>query len=433
MILVHLSDLHFKKNETGKAFDYYIHLRNELLKDLTEMCETLNDPVSAILISGDLTFAGQMEEFEFAETWLNELCYSCKAEFENVFIVPGNHDVDRKIAGELVIQSLHQQIKRYNGHELNNQIATYLRDKTTSQLLYQALGNYNNFSTKIFCDLLPPDRTIAKRDLFLNDGSILRLHGLNSTFVSSSFDRKEDLFIDPNAFQIIKEPGVENLIICHHPYNWIRDGEKLREHLDDVAVLQLFGHEHNNRIRLGRDNVTLHASAGHPELMEQSWEPGYNILSLNVNRIGDKRALEVKVYVRIWQQSPGKFRAKEDKNEVYFHHTIQLDNWEQKIKSEKQGSFEKSDANTIQVSDAQAEVIFNTNDNSMNSLRTITLRFFELTLSKRLAIAGKFNLFEDEDVDQPDYEKFRRVLLRAKERDLLQEFDSEITNALQDK
>ncbi|AVQ13049.1 Calcineurin-like phosphoesterase family protein [Leptospira santarosai] len=433
MILVHLSDLHFKKNETGKAFDYYVHLRNELLKDLTEMCEELNEPASAILISGDLTFSGQIEEFEFAESWLNELCSSCKTEFENIFIVPGNHDVDRKITGDLVIQSLHQQIKSQNGHSLNDRIALYLRDNTASQLLYKSLGNYNNFSAKFFCDLLPPNRTIAKRDLILNDGSTLRLHGLNSSFVSSAADKKEDLFVDPNAFQIVKELGIENLVICHHPYNWIRDGEKLREHLDDVAILQLFGHEHNNRIRFYRDNVTLHASAGHPELLEQSWEPGYNILSLNVDNIGDKRVLDVKVHVRVWQQNPGKFRAKEDKNDVYFHHTIQLANWESKIKSEMVRFPEKEEGNLRQVSDVQAEVFFNSSDSSMNSLRTIALRFFELTLSKRLAIAGKFNLFEDEDVDQPDYEKFRRVLLRAKERGLLEKLDLEIANALQDK
>ncbi|OLY65139.1 metallophosphoesterase [Leptospira santarosai] len=433
MILVHLSDLHFKKNETGGAFDHYTHLRNELLKDLSEMCEKLEEPVSAILISGDLTFAGQIEEFEFAEQWLKKLCASCKAEYKNIFTVPGNHDVDRGIAGEVVIQSVHKDIKSHNGPTLNQKITTYLKDNTASQLLYKSLGNYNNFSTRFFCDLFPPDRTIAKRDLILNDGSTLRLHGLNSSFVSSAADKKEDLFVDPNAFQIVKELGVENLVICHHPYNWIRDGEKLREHLDDVAILQLFGHEHNNRIRFYRDNVILHASAGHPELLEQSWEPGYNILSLNVANIGDKRILDVKVHVRVWQQNPGKFRAKEDKNDVYFHHTIQLANWESKIKSEMVIFPEKTEGNLRQVPDIQGEVIFNSSDSSMNSLRTITLRFFELTLSKRLAIAGKFNLFEDEDVDQPDYEKFRRILLRAKERGLLEELDLEITNALQDK
>ncbi|WP_078125119.1 hypothetical protein [Leptospira alexanderi] len=69
----------------------------------------------------------------------------------------------------------------------------------------------------------------------------------------------------------------------------------------------------------------------------------------------------------------------------------------------------------------------------MNSLRDITLNYFKLTFSKRHAIAGKFNLLEEEDMDQPDHEKFRRVLLRAKERNLLGEMDSEISIELQER
>ncbi|TQE62723.1 hypothetical protein [Leptospira noguchii] len=67
----------------------------------------------------------------------------------------------------------------------------------------------------------------------------------------------------------------------------------------------------------------------------------------------------------------------------------------------------------------------------MNSVRDITLNYFKLTFNSRLAIAGKFHLLEEEDMDQPDFEKFRRVLLRAKDRNLLGEIDSEITIELQ--
>ncbi|WOT12215.1 hypothetical protein [Leptospira interrogans] len=68
----------------------------------------------------------------------------------------------------------------------------------------------------------------------------------------------------------------------------------------------------------------------------------------------------------------------------------------------------------------------------MNSVRDITLNYFKLTFSRRLAIAEKFNLLEEEDIDQPDHERFRRVLSRAKERSLLGEIDSEITIELQE-
>jgi hypothetical protein len=63
----------------------------------------------------------------------------------------------------------------------------------------------------------------------------------------------------------------------------------------------------------------------------------------------------------------------------------------------------------------------------MKSIRDLSVRFFRLSLSQRSAIAGKLELLEDEDVNQPDFERFRRALLRAKERDILEALDTEIS------
>jgi hypothetical protein len=49
---------------------------------------------------------------------------------------------------------------------------------------------------------------------------ILRLSGFNSAFVSSSADKKGDLFIDPACMQLVRDRGVEHLVMCHHPYDW---------------------------------------------------------------------------------------------------------------------------------------------------------------------------------------------------------------------
>jgi hypothetical protein len=63
------------------------------------------------------------------------------------------------------------------------------------------------------------------------------------------------------------------------------------------------------------------------------------------------------------------------------------------------------------------------------TLRDISIRFFKLTLSQKWAIAGKLNLLEDEDVNQPDFERFRRVFLRARERGLVIDLDREVKEA----
>ena len=65
----------------------------------------------------------------------------------------------------------------------------------------------------------------------------------------------------------------------------------------------------------------------------------------------------------------------------------------------------------------------------MDSLRDISVRFFKLSLSQKSAIAGKLGLLEDEDLNQPDFERFRRVFLRARERGLVSDLDREVRAA----
>ena len=65
----------------------------------------------------------------------------------------------------------------------------------------------------------------------------------------------------------------------------------------------------------------------------------------------------------------------------------------------------------------------------MDTLRDISIRFFKLTLSQKSEIAGKLNLLEEEDTNQPDFERFRRVFLRARDRGLVNDLDREVKEA----
>ena len=48
---------------------------------------------------------------------------------------------------------------------------------------------------------------------------------------------------------------------------------------------------------------------------------------------------------------------------------------------------------------------------------------------QKSAIAGKLNLLEEEDADQPDFERFRRVFLRARGRGIVSDLDREVREA----
>ncbi len=426
MLLLHLSDIHFRKGEVGTAMDPNAHLRSELLRDAVAQCESIGAAPDAVLVSGDVAFAGDPDEYAYALVWLDELCRRCGTTLSAVFVIPGNHDVVRSIASRPLIQTIHRDIKNASAGTLDGLLRGLLSDQEASRLLYEAIGPYNTFASQFFCDLLPPERTIAHRDLYLNDGSVLRLSGFNSAFVSSSADKAGDIFVDPACTQLVRERGVEHLVMCHHPYGWLRQGDALRDFLNDVARVHLFGHEHTNRIEMGRDWARIAASAAHPERTEAGWEPGYNLLELAIEGAGNDRHLKIGAHVRVWQQRPGEFRAKTDRGAETFSQSIRLDAWSPPPPTETQ--MVPTEPPSITAAE-ELPTLEPARSDPMDTLRDISIRFFKLTLSQKSAIAGKLNLLEEEDANQPDFERFRRVFLRARDRGLVKDLDREVKEA----
>ena len=67
----------------------------------------------------------------------------------------------------------------------------------------------------------------------------------------------------------------------------------------------------------------------------------------------------------------------------------------------------------------------------MNTLRDLGLRFYQLSFSKKSEISGRLSLLEEDDMAQPDFERFRRVFLRANERGMLQQLNDAVRAAEQ--
>ncbi|MBP7876020.1 metallophosphoesterase [Candidatus Woesebacteria bacterium] len=421
MLILHLSDIHFRKIEISTVQDPNAHLRNELVRDVGQQCERLGPP-DAIVVSGDIAFAGEPEEFAFATEWLANLCAVCGCSMSSVFVVPGNHDVVRHIADSNLVQMVHRTIK--TSANPSAEIAKQMRDADARRLLYKSLDNYNQFALQFLCDLLPPDRTRATRDLTLNDGSTLRLWGLNSSFVSSSEDQERTLFVDPASLQITRENGVVNLVLAHHHLSWLGQARELEDHLNDVAPIQLFGHVHTNRVDMVRDYVRFAASAANPDRYELDWEPGYNLIELSVDGKPDERRLLVSAHIRVWQKAPGGFKAKMDRASTVFEHSIKLESW-----APPMAPIVSAQRYLDTVPDTTPTPIVE--GPVMDTLRDLGLRFYRLSFSKKSEIAGRLELLENEDMCLPDYERFRRVLFRAQERGKLGAFADAVTTAEQ--
>ena len=419
MLLIHLSDIHFRSTDIGTAQDPNFALRNEILRDCAAMCGQIQKRPDAIILSGDVAFAGQKEEYEFATTWLDQLAEACGVSISEVFVCPGNHDVDRKLASRGINQALHSTIK--TAPEVSRQavIQGLLQEEDTARFLYQPLDAYNLFAGQFFCDLSAPDRTRAVRDLSFLDGSILRLWGLNTAFVSSAADKQGDLFVDGASLQITRDAGVENVVILHHPTTWLRNGQELSDNLNAVARLQLSGHEHIGRIEQHLRFVKLRASAAHPDRHEPNWAPGYNLIELEVEGVGEARSLSVNVHVRTWSAVTQRFQAQTNEaGGPVWSQSIALEAWQPSHRPEAEA-----------VQTPLGDSADPPTPADMGSLREIGVQFYTLSFSKKIEIVGRLELLEDSDINVPDFERFRRVFERAYERGQLDALRAAVTEA----
>lgn len=66
------------------------------------------------------------------------------------------------------------------------------------------------------------------------------------------------------------------------------------------------------------------------------------------------------------------------------------------------------------------------------TLRDVSIRFFKLKLSQKLAITKRLNLTYERDLKQTDFEYFRDVCLAAQEQGLIKELDREISEVTND-
>ncbi len=90
---LHLSDLHFR-TEDLHAWDEDLVLRR-LLDDVRQRVAEGLAP-DLIFVTGDLAFSGAPAEYALARAFFDDLLAATDLPKDRLFLVPGNHDVDRK-------------------------------------------------------------------------------------------------------------------------------------------------------------------------------------------------------------------------------------------------------------------------------------------------------------------------------------------------
>lgn len=414
--LLHLSDIHFRRGHTGGVHDLDHDIRNELVRDVAKLRNDLG-LFTATVVTGDIAFAGKREEYEYADEWLRDVGRAAGVPEELVWSTPGNHDVDRSIVdNEDLILVVHNRLRECPNESLDEEIRKFFdKSAIARELLFRPFAEYNRFATKFGC-ALTPEKPFWQQRLILNDGSSLMVRGLNSTLVSDARDNDLTHKLVLGAFQSVcpREDGVAYLTLCHHPPDWLRDGEEVEANLNARVAVQLFGHKHKHRVRRVDESLCLTAGATHPSRVESRWQPRYNAIALVVTNTAEgTRQLSVSIYPRVWSDETKQFVP-----DAQFHgrtYNLPMPTWSPPTTN-------ASGNETLPFDPAgNAATAIQVENREMDKARRLAYRFLTLPYHKQMEVAQKLALISDEDRGVSDDILFSRFFQRARDRGLLRE------------
>ena len=414
LVFLHLSDIHFRRN-AGETYDPFASLRNELEIDLEKFSEENLPTLQAILITGDIAYSGHPDQYRYATSWIAKIAKIVSLDPQaDVYVIPGNHDILRTVVQESpTIQGYHSDL-RSTTKDLNETLVAYLeKDEEAKRIIFKPLKNFNDFAAKYQCDN-SAEKPYWEYPFTLNDGSTLVVRGINSTLASDEHDSDlaYKLVVGNHQLELLRQDGVEYMVLCHHPPQWLMDQDAADLFLNERARVQLYGHKHNQRVNRIDDSIRVVAGAVHPEKREPNWQPRYNFISAEVVGSGDQRILRVKVFPRIYLDT--KFQSGVE-NGLYKQFDLPLQSWT------------APPDNVAPAVDGQSSSPINPELKSQGGLRMrpgrrLTYRFLSLPHYSRLKIVQQLNLIEPDDEGLRDSELYPRYFSRAAEGGRLFEF-----------
>ncbi len=265
---IHLSDLHFGHGkEATPRFDQKL-VTDKIIRDAELVAGELGPP-DVVFLTGDIAFSASAEkEYPAAEEWLGRLLAVLKIGPERVLLVPGNHDVDRKKAGEGQSRLLHIGLRAQP-----DEVDGLLEKPDVMTAVWPKLAAYQKFASAFGSPDITPARPFWSKRLY-NELGAVDVIGLNTTLLSfDGADSPTNLALGLGQLQqALKAPDRDALLLVlqHHPPGWLRDGKVLRAMLKESPHLLLCGHVHDQQgfVTLpfaSRGNVELVAGAGHQD------------------------------------------------------------------------------------------------------------------------------------------------------------------------
>jgi hypothetical protein len=251
---------------------------DSLRDDIRSFTETHKLQPNFIFFTGDAAFGhlgndgglSISEQFREAFTLFEEIrnTFNPGIPKENFFIVPGNHDVNRREIADSITEWLETLLRNDNGGGLKRISKMIASADNNWRIVTQRLVDYKKALQDFgYTHLLEDaDRLVYSTTRDIN-GVQVGIAGLNSAWSSAKDSEKGKLWL-AGHWQIqtlrskIKDAHVK-IALTHHPLNWFNefeDPELVPEFERNFNIL-LHGHEHQNWITRNGHHARIAAGA----------------------------------------------------------------------------------------------------------------------------------------------------------------------------
>jgi predicted phosphodiesterase len=208
-----------------------------------------------IFLTGDVAHSGKPSEYLQASIFLDRLLEVAGLSKESLFVIPGNHDVDRS-KGKGLARSI-------EAHDADD----YFDPSEPLPHLVQRQSSYISWYNEYFKGLhaISPHSTCDEIRWVTKSGVPIAVMGINSAIFSYDDHDHSKLWVGNRCLASYKSQldGKDDhvkIAMIHHPFEWLAAGEqaKVRTSVRALADVILSGHLHENN---AESAVGLHGDA----------------------------------------------------------------------------------------------------------------------------------------------------------------------------
>lgn len=235
---LHISDLHVR---SGDSYDRDVVFR-ALVKSVRRFRERDGRAPDLVFATGDIAYSGRPDEYVIATEFFDQLLEAAELDRCRLYVVPGNHDVDRDVGRQLI-------------RELGSRTAAdeYFHPDAPKLHLTHKLGAFLRWHQRYFDGIrtVPENSTCGPVELVQIRGQRLGILPINTALFCLDDNDHERLFVgrrclDASLQELNGLRADIKIAFMHHPISDLStlERQQIRAGLVDNLDVILTGHLH---------------------------------------------------------------------------------------------------------------------------------------------------------------------------------------------